>query len=178
EAGCDHLIVGLETMNTRVLKLVHKSADREENLRFLRDARDVGMRLTVNLIADLPSTTYEEAEESLVEIRAMSDCIENVSVFPFDPTRSSKVGRSRERFGLIEAPASGSVGTAQYGLNHYDSIDRAMTPAQRVKFHRQYRAFEAEIQRRNAARQSADIRLDISRPVRIPVEELDIFHTH
>ena len=177
EAGCDYLVVGLETMNTRVLKLVHKSADREENLRFLRDARDVGMRLTVNLIADLPSTTYEEAEASLAEIRTMSDCFENVSVFSFEPTRSSKVGRSPERFGLIEAPASGSVGTAQYALNHYDSVDPAMTAAQRAEIHRQYRAFEAEIQRRNAARQSARVRLDASRPVRIPVEELDIVQT-
>jgi hypothetical protein len=177
EAGCDQLIVGLETMNTRVLKLVHKSADRDENLRFLRDARDVGMRLTVNLIADLPSTTYEEAEASLAEIRTMSDCFENVSIFSFEPTRSSKVGRSPERFGLIEAPASGSVGTAQYALNHYDSVDPAMTAAQRTEIYRQYRAFETEIQRRNAARRSADVRLDTSRPVRIPVEELDIFQT-
>jgi hypothetical protein len=177
EAGCDHLVVGLETMNTRVLKLVHKSADRDENLRFLRDARDVGMRLTINLIADLPSTTYEEAEASLAEIRTMSDCFENLSVFSFEPTRSSKVGRSPERFGLIEAPASGSVGTAQYALNHYDSVDPAMTAAQRAEIHRQYRSFEAEIQRRNAAGQSPDVRLDTSRPVRIPVEELDIVQT-
>ena len=177
EAGCDHLVVGLETMNTRVLKLVHKSADRDENLRFLRDARDVGMRLTINLISDLPSTTYEEAEASLAEIRTMSDCFENLSVFSFEPTRSSKVGRSPERFGLIEAPASGSVGTAQYALNHYDSVDPAMTAAQRAEIHRQYRSFEAEIQRRNAARQSPDVRLDTGRPVRIPVEELDIVQT-
>jgi hypothetical protein len=177
EAGCDQLIVGLETMNTRVLKLVHKSADKDENLRFLRDARDVGMRLTVNLIADLPSTTYEEAEASLAEIRTMTDCFENVSVFSFEPTRSSKVGRSPERFGLIEAPASSSVGTAQYALNHYDSVDPAMTAAQRAEILRQYRAFEVEIQRRNAARQSANVRLDQSQPVRIPVEELDIVQT-
>lgn len=107
----------------------------------------------------------------------MSDCFENVSVFSFEPTRSSKVGRSPERFGLIEAPASGSVGTAQYALNHYDSFDPAMTAAQRAEIHRQYRAFEAEIQRRNAARQSANSRLDPSQPVRIPVEELDIVQT-
>jgi hypothetical protein len=100
-----------------------------------------------------------------------------LSVFSFEPTRSSKVGRSPERFGLIKAPASGSVGTAQYALNHYDSVDPAMTSAQRTEIHRQYRAFEAEIQRRNAARQSPDVRLDTSRPVRIPVEELDIVQT-
>ena len=174
EAGCEYLVIGLETMNTRVLKLVHKSADREENLRFLRDARDVGMRLTINLITDLPSTTYEEAEASLAEIRTMSDCFENVSIFPFEPTRSSRVGRSPEKFGLIAAPASGSVGMAQYGLNHYDSVDPAMTAEQRAKMHRKYLAFGAEIDRRNAALQSADARLDASLPVRIPVEELDI----
>ena len=49
-----------------------------------------------------------------------------------------------------------------------------MTAAQRAKIHRQYLAFGAEIERRNAARQSADVSLDTSRPVRIPVEELDI----
>ena len=104
----------------------------------------------------------------------MSDCFENVSIFPFEPTRSSRVGRSPEKFGLIAAPASGSVGMAQYGLNHYDSVDPAMTAEQRAKMHRKYLAFGAEIDRRNAALQSADARLDASLPVRIPVEELDI----
>jgi hypothetical protein len=173
-AGCDRLIVGLETMNTRVLKLVHKSADQDENIRFLREARDAGMRLTVNLIADLPSTTFEEAVASLAQIKAMADCCDTISVFPFEPTRSSKVGRDPERFGLIKAPPSGSVGISQYGPNHYDSTDPAMTASERAEIYRRYRAFEAAIERRNAARQSANVRLDSSRPVRIPVEELDI----
>ncbi len=177
EAGCDHLTIGLETMNTRVLKLVHKSADREENLRFLRDARDVGMRLKINLIPDLPSTTYEEAVASLAEIRALSDCLQEVSVFPFEPTRSSNVGRRPERFGLVTAPASGAVGTAQYALNHYDSADPAMTAPQRADVYRQYRRFAAEIHRRNSPTRPINAHLDIDAPVRVPVEELDVFQT-
>jgi hypothetical protein len=174
EAGCERLIIGLETMTTRVLKLVHKSADREENLRFLADARDAGLRLTVNLIPDLPSTTFEEALQSLAEVRAMSDCIDTVSVFPFEPTRSSNVGRNPETFGLLAAPPSGSVGIAQYTLNHYDSTDPAMTAAERAGIHRKYRSFAAEIGRRNAAKRSPGARLDTSQPVRVPVEELDL----
>ena len=52
-SGCDCLVVGLESMVTRVLQRVHKSADREENIRFLRQAHAAGIELAVNLIPDL-----------------------------------------------------------------------------------------------------------------------------
>ena len=175
EAGCEHLIIGLETMNTRVLKLVHKSADREQNIRFLRDARDAGLRLHINLIPDLPSTTYEEARAALDEIRALSDCLETVTVFPFEATRSSNVGRHPERFGLVADPASDGVGIAQYALNHYRGTDPAMTADERAEIHREYRRFAADIQRRHATGRSVAADLDIHAPVRVPVEELDIF---
>ncbi len=124
------------------------------------------MRLKINLIPDLPSTTYEEAVASLAEIRALSDCLQEVSVFPFEPTRSSNVGRHPERFGLVTAPASGAVGA-----------DPAMTAPQRADVYRQYRRFAAEIHRRNSPTRPINAHLDIDAPVRVPVEELDVFQT-
>ena len=41
-SGCERLIIGMETMVTRALKTVHKSAQREENIRFLREASAPG----------------------------------------------------------------------------------------------------------------------------------------
>jgi hypothetical protein len=172
EAGCDFLVIGLETTNTRVLQLVHKSADREENLRFLRDAREVGMRLTINLIPDLPTTTYDEAMSSLADVEMLADCIEQISIFPFEPTRSSNVGRHPERFGLVPAGRQGA-GMTQYALNHLDSVDPAMTDEERAEVIRRYSGFAAAVNHR-AAPTAAPPAPGVAR-VRIPVEEADLF---
>ncbi|MEU6522673.1 radical SAM protein [Streptomyces sp. NPDC046924] len=141
-AGCAFLVIGMETTNTRVLKLVHKSADREENLRFIRDAHRAGVNLRINLIPDLPSTTLDEALEALDDIAEVADCVEAFSIFPFEATRSSEVGRNPEKFGLVVAEnASGLANQAQYALNHLGNIDPAMTDEERSRIHRMYQDF-------------------------------------
>ncbi|PNG20696.1 B12-binding domain-containing radical SAM protein [Streptomyces cahuitamycinicus] len=141
-AGCAFLVVGMETTNTRVLKLVHKSADREENLRFIRDAHRAGVNLRINLIPDLPSTTLDEAVEALRDVSSLADHVEQFSIFPFEATRSSEVGRNPEKFGLVVAEnASGLANQAQYALNHLGNIDPAMTDEERGRVHRMYQDF-------------------------------------
>ncbi|KQX57446.1 MULTISPECIES: radical SAM protein [unclassified Streptomyces] len=141
-AGCEYLVIGMETTNTRVLKLVHKSADREENLRFIREAHQAGMKLRINLIPDLPSTTLEEAMESLRDVAELADCVESFTVFPFEATRSSEVGRRPERFGLVVGDEdSGLANQAQYALNHLGNIDPAMTREERTGVHRAFQDF-------------------------------------
>ena len=152
DAGCEFLTIGLETTNTRILKLVHKSADRDENLRFLRESKDAGMKLTINLIPDLPSTTYGEAMATLHEISELADCIDRVNVFPFEATRSSNVGRHPERFGLIQSDRAPASGQAQFGLNHYGSFDPAMTAEERSEVYRAYRGFADKVSRRTLPR--------------------------
>ncbi len=178
EAGCEFLVIGLETMITRVLKLVHKSADRAENFRFLRDARATGMRLRINLIPDLPSTTYAESLAALADMEELTDCFESVSVFPFEATRSSNVGRNPSQFGLIQLDASGVKGQSQYALNHLHNVDPGMTDEERADVHRRYRQFANRIN----AGGPAEVPLShvVSGPhssVRLPVEELDVYDT-
>jgi len=48
----------METMNDRVLRLVHKAATAAENGAFLERASNAGISLQVNLIPDLPTTTF------------------------------------------------------------------------------------------------------------------------
>jgi hypothetical protein len=146
-AGCTVLVIGMETMTTRVLRLVHKSADREENIRFLQEARQAGMKLSINLIPDLPSTRYEEAVEALDTVQRYRDCIDSVSIFPFETTRSSQVGRTPEVFGLARATAPSANGQAQYTLNNAGYVDPAMTYEERAKVHALYRAFARELNR-------------------------------
>lgn len=151
-AGCDHLVIGLETTNTRVLHHVHKSATREETYRFVRDARDVGLNLRVNLIPDLPTTTYEEALEVLRDVEELADAVVSFSIFPFEPTRSSNIGRDPEGFGLVLSDAGSLTGQAQFSMNHLRSVDPAMTPSQRSEIHRLF----AEFAERHNPRASLD----------------------
>ncbi len=173
EAGCEFLVVGMETTITRVLELVHKSADREENLRFLRDAREVGLPLIINLIPDLPTTTYDEALRALDDVQDFADTLLSVSVFPFEATRSSNVGRNPERFGLTVGPAVQTSGQAQYALNHLQNVDPAMTPEQRADIHRRYREFAEKVNsRRYRPAPTASNRPD--ELFRLAVEDLDV----
>ncbi|MBA2808635.1 radical SAM protein [Streptomyces sp. KM273126] len=174
EAGCEFLVVGMETTITRVLKLVHKSADREENLRFLRDAHAAGVRLVVNLIPDLPSTTYEEALQALADVEELAHCVQSVSVFPFEATRSSRVGRDPEAFGLVVTGSQEGNWQSQYALNHLPNSDPAMTPEQRADVHRRYVSFADRV---NGAQDRVvrDVRITPDAALRIPVEELDLY---
>lgn len=179
EAGCSHLVIGLESTNTRVLNLVHKSADREENFRFLRDSKEVGMHLRVNLIPDLPTTTYQEAMQSLADVRELSDCFDRVSVFPFEPTRSSNVGRHPESFGFVPIAGTPVSGVAQYELNHLQSFDPAMTSEERTYVHQQYDQFEQEVNSRfwasTTKSESAPTVLDDeTQRLRFAVEDIDL----
>ena len=143
-AGCEYLVIGMETMTTRLLKLVHKSADREENIRFLREAKEAGIRLRVNLIPDLPSTTYAEAMDALADIVTLQDCVDGFAIFPFEATRSSNVGRNPERFGLQVVTANNEAEhshQAQYGINHLENVDMAMSNEERSAVHKAYTEF-------------------------------------
>jgi hypothetical protein len=144
-AGCECLVIGLETMTDRVLKLVEKAGTQEENANFLRNARDAGMRLKVNLIPDLPSTTYPEALDSLAVLDGLRDCLHWVAIFPFEATRSSAIGREPARFGLKVSGENRRFGQAEYATNHLEVIDPAMTPEEREAIHTAFSDFAKEV---------------------------------
>ncbi|HZH16134.1 MAG TPA: radical SAM protein [Archangium sp.] len=115
ESGCTSLTIGMESMTTRVLKLVRKRATQEDNEQFLQACRKAGLKLDVNLIPNLPTTTYAEALEGLRILEGYSDTLRAVAVFPFEATASSQVGRSPEAFGLSV------VGTGRDPGSHFPS---------------------------------------------------------
>jgi hypothetical protein len=156
--GCDYLVVGVETMNDRVLKLVKKAASEEENISFLLNARKAGIGIHINLIPDLPSTTYDEAMRALDIFRSLSDCVQWVTVFPFEATRSSAVGRDPNYFGLEVISVGSSSGQAQNALNHLEVIDPAMSRKQREEVHAAYFSFADEMNARQLERHYAESR--------------------
>ena len=141
KSGCDYLEIGVESMTNRVLMLVEKAGTQEKNTHFLKYAAAAGVRLKVNLIPDLPSTTYQEAIDSLAAFRALEECFTRVGVYPFEPTRSSKIGRNPEYYSLQVLEDANLSGQAQYPSNHLPSKDPGMTDEQRQQVHRMFFAF-------------------------------------
>ncbi len=146
-AGCEFLVVGAETLTDRVLTLLDKGTTGAETSRFLRRARAAGLDLKLNLIPDLPTTTAAEAQASLAACRGLADCVSLVSVFPFEATRSSRLGREPGRYGLV--PGGAAAGQSQFSLNHLDVTDPAMTPAARAEVLAAYRDFAREVNHRH-----------------------------
>jgi hypothetical protein len=147
-AGCEFLIVGAETLVDRLLRLMNKAATRADTIQFLRHARAAGLDINVNLIPDLPSTTREEALESLERLDRLRDCFNFVSVFPFEATRSSGVGRELEKYGLSEVNMGGT-GQAQFKANHIEVVDPAMSQEQRCEVLKIYQDFAWDVNNRS-----------------------------
>jgi DNA repair photolyase len=143
QAGCEFLAVGLESMTSRVLALMHKAATGEENAEFLRATKKAGLKIKINLIPNLPTTTLQEAMESLEQVTNNKDCISYVSCFPFEVTRSSRVGREPERFGLQRLESKATSGQAQFSINHLEVADPAMSWDEKKKVLAAYQDFAA-----------------------------------
>lgn len=147
DSGCEHLVVGLETMTDRVLNLVQKYATGDDNEWFVREAHSAGIRIVINLIPDLPTTTYQEALSCLHRLEGLSETLGGVAIFPFEATRSSLVGRTPERFGLSVAPG-GASGQAAFAENHLHIVDAGMSDEERGEIHGLFRAFADRINSR------------------------------
>ena len=145
KAGCEFLAVGIETMNDRVLKLMNKASSRQDNIDFLKRAKLAGLDIKINLIPDLPSTTWKESMETLEVIKNLEGCYTYISYFPFEATCTSRVGKNPERFGLKPVKAHTFSGQAQFCLNHLEVEDPAMNQAEKQKLVAEYQAFAAKV---------------------------------
>ncbi|KWV59194.1 hypothetical protein AS026_29270 [Rhizobium altiplani] len=144
KAGCRNLVIGMESMTDRVLALVQKAGTREKNIAFLHHAKAAGLELTVNIIPDLPTTTYREAIESLEYFRAHEILMGELSLFPFEATKSSQVGRSPDHFGLKLQLSPITSGQAQFASNHIGYADLSMTEAERLDILQKFSRFVSQ----------------------------------
>jgi hypothetical protein len=162
-------------MDSRVLGLVHKSADAAQNIGFLQDAAAVGLRLKINLIPDLPTTSYADALEALAAFERYAECVDDVSVFPFEPTRSSRIGRSPAAFGLTVDSTASAEGQAQDALNHLRSADPAMTSDERLDVYARYAALANRVKaERKQSKYVASFASWEHKLLRIRVADLDM----
>lgn len=175
EAGCESLVIGLETMVDRVLSLVHKYATSADNAAFIKTAAKAGLALRINLIPDLPSTSHEEALHALRAMRELEELVDTVTVFPFEATRSSQIGRDPKKYGLIPVASKSGSGQALFAANHLSVSDPGMTPDERASVVALYQQFADHVNARKFTHRAApDLFECAEKNLRIACEDIDV----
>ena len=88
--------------------------------------------------------------EGLRDLELIADCICEAHVIPFEPTRSSRVGRAPGQFGLVPVASVAASGHAQLAMNTLPVSDPAMTSVEREEVFGAYRRFAAKVNTRNS----------------------------
>jgi len=100
QSGGNRFIVGVETTSDRLLRLYGKGTSSKEVWKLFNQARDVRLQLEVNIIPDLPTTTVDDALETLVFLRQNRDVIFQINLSRFVVHFNSEVAQRPEAFGI------------------------------------------------------------------------------
>lgn len=145
-SGCECLYVGLETTIERVLRHVEKRANRKDTRRFLELCQQAGVGLVVNLIPNLPTMTTVEADADLRDLNVWLNGVDTVNIFPFEATRSSKIGRDPEKYGLVVVESDAAYsGQAEFAANNLRVADPAMTRLELADVLQRYETLAADV---------------------------------
>ena len=77
-SGCKKLIFGIESGSQRVLDMFGKKYKVQDAKRIIRDAYDVGLKVTTNFMFGFPGETEEDFEETLNFVKEVGKYIERV----------------------------------------------------------------------------------------------------
>lgn len=98
------IVFGTESTSDRVLELMQKQGRRADILENFRLAKKYGVNLKVNLIPNYPTTTYEEAQQTIADISQFQDSISMLAVFKFYLSANTKMDQAPENYDLDVDP--------------------------------------------------------------------------
>ena len=94
------IVFGTESTNDRILELMQKQGRRQDILDNLRFAQKHNVSVKVNLIPNYPTTTYEEALQTVRHISLYKDSIARLAVFKFYLSANTAMDKAPEDFDL------------------------------------------------------------------------------
>lgn len=100
KARIGKIVFGTESTNDRVLSLMQKQGRRRDILNNLQLAQKYGLRVKVNLIPNYPTTTFQEAMQTVNDISFFKESIVQLAVFKFYLSANTKMDREPETYDL------------------------------------------------------------------------------
>ena len=99
ESGCVELAVGVETVDDRVMRIIDKSWQSEQQIRdFIKNAKSVGIKVKMCLIFGLPGESADIVQKTKAFIEDTGP--DYVSLSGFCPLPGSPIFREPEKYGI------------------------------------------------------------------------------
>ena len=104
KSGGSDFVLGLETVNDRLLKLINKGTNKETIKKLFDKIEILNLKVEVNIIPDLPSSTKKEIIETLEFIKKYKNYISRLNVSRFRVLNASDIAENPEKFGIKLLP--------------------------------------------------------------------------
>ncbi|GAK59406.1 hypothetical protein U27_06390 [Candidatus Vecturithrix granuli] len=102
QSGCSQVIVGLESMSSRILKLMGKPHIPEDAKRIFRILKKVGIEIIVDVIFGFPTETQQEASMTLDFLINNKELYDFVVMQPFCLEEGTTVFNEPDKFGITK----------------------------------------------------------------------------
>jgi anaerobic magnesium-protoporphyrin IX monomethyl ester cyclase len=95
-AGCNKIFLGIESLNTEVLKIIKKGVTRDSILKNISLIQEFGINLTCGIIIGLPGETSESLKNTLSTLRKMN--IAEISPAYLTPLIGTEIFSSMKKY--------------------------------------------------------------------------------
>lgn len=99
-AGINYTQVGIESLSTNLLRLINKGVDAEQNLKFLRYSKSVGLLIGWNLLTHIPNEKAEDWSEFFDLIPMIYHLNPPLLIRPLEIARFSPYFEFPEKYGI------------------------------------------------------------------------------
>lgn len=100
KAGINYTQVGIEAISTNLLRLINKGVDAEQNIKFLRYSKSVGLLIGWNLLTEIPNDNENDWKEFLKLVPMIYHLNPPLHVRPLEIARFSPYFESPEKYGI------------------------------------------------------------------------------
>jgi len=100
KAGFRRLQVGFETFSNPLLKEMQKDSKAIDNIKVLKWGKELGMKITGNIIVGFPGESVEDLKKSLQVMRTCNHLIQYVTTADFNLNYGSTVYTSPKEYGV------------------------------------------------------------------------------
>lgn len=134
------IVFGTESTSDRILEKMQKQGRRADILENFRLARKYEVPIKVNLIPNYPSTTYEEALQTMKDVAEFQDSISLLAVFRFYLSANTKMDKNPDEYDLEIDPDLPYFKAQSNGYHSRNfSEKKGMTPEQEEEIYLSFR---------------------------------------
>lgn len=100
ESGGKNFIIGLETVNQRLLELYRKGTTKKNIINFFDNLSKVDLKVFVNIIPDLPTVTVAELNETLEFLKSYKNIIQMIDLSYFKLISNTEIILDPAKYGI------------------------------------------------------------------------------